>query len=294
MPWRKTQPTLNCLEMLPHRSQSIGITARITMPDFVLYALIAGVGVASVMGSIGVFVVWRRMAYFGDTLAHSALLGIGLGFFVGIDINFGIVGVCLIIAIGMVYLRSQRHLAEDTLLGILAHASLALGLVVISLLSSLRVDLMSYLFGDILAVTLIDIAWVYGGGSVALGVLAWLWKDLVSMTVHEDLAQVEGVNIFRTQIAFMMLFALVIAIAMKIVGILLVTSLLIIPAASARRFARTPEQMAIFAAIAGSIAVALGLQGSLLWDLPSGPAIVVAATIIYGASLAIPMRQNAR
>ena len=196
------------------------------MPDFVLYALIAGVGVASVMGSIGVFVVWRRMAYFGDTLAHSALLGIGLGFFVGIDINFGIVGVCLIIAIGMVYLRSQRHLAEDTLLGILAHASLALGLVVISLLSSLRVDLMSYLFGDILAVTLIDIAWVYGGGSVALGVLAWLWKDLVSMTVHEDLAQVEGVNIFRTQIAFMMLFALVIAIAMKIVGILLVTSLL--------------------------------------------------------------------
>ncbi|PPR12278.1 MAG: High-affinity zinc uptake system membrane protein ZnuB [Alphaproteobacteria bacterium MarineAlpha11_Bin1] len=264
------------------------------MPDFVLYALIAGIGVAAVMGSIGVFVVWRRMAYFGDTLAHSALLGIGLGFFVGIDINFGIVGVCLSIAVGMVYLRRQRYLAEDTLLGILAHASLALGLVVISFLSSLRVDLMSYLFGDILAVTLTDIAWVYGGGSIALGVLAWLWKDLVSITVHEDLAQVEGVNIFRIQIAFMMLFALVIAIAMKIVGILLVTSLLIIPAAAARRFARTPEQMAVFAAIAGSIAVALGLQGSLQWDLPSGPAIVVAATIVYAASLAIPMRQNAR
>jgi len=127
---------------------------------------------------------------------------------------------------------------------------------------------------------------------LALGVLAWLWKDLVAITVHEDLARTEGVNIMRTQIAFMILFALVIAMAMKIVGILLVTALLIIPAAAARRFARTPEQMAVFAAIAGSIAVALGLQGSLLWDLPSGPAIVVAAALIYLASLLVPMRQT--
>ena len=128
---------------------------------------------------------------------------------------------------------------------------------------------------------------------MALGVLAWLWKDLIAITVHEDLARTEGVNIMRTQIAFMILFALVIAMAMKIVGILLVTALLIIPAAAARRFARTPEQMAIFAAIAGSIAVALGLQGSLLWDLPSGPAIVVAAALIFVVTLAVPIRTPA-
>ena len=204
------------------------------MPDFVLYALIAGIGVASVMGATGVFVVWRRMAYFGDTLAHSALLGVAIGFIAGIDVNIGIVVVCLIIAVGMVYLRSQRHLAEDTLLGILAHSSLALGLVTVSFVSALRIDLLSYLFGDILAVTPTDIGWVYGGGTLALGVLAWLWKDLVAITVHEDLARTEGVNIMRTQIAFMILFALVIAMAMKIVGILLVTALLIIPAAAAR------------------------------------------------------------
>ena len=262
------------------------------MPDFVLYALIAGIGVASVMGATGVFVVWRRMAYFGDTLAHSALLGVAVGFIAGIDVNIGIVVVCLIIAVGMVYLRSQRHLAEDTLLGILAHSSLALGLVTVSFVSALRIDLLNYLFGDILAVTPTDIGWVYGGGTLALGVLAWLWKDLVAITVHEDLARTEGVNIMRTQIAFMILFALVIAMAMKIVGILLVTALLIIPAAAARRYARTPEQMAVFAAIAGSIAVALGLQGSLLWDLPSGPAIVVAAALIYLTSLLLPMRQT--
>ena len=269
------------------------MTTTIIMPDFVLFALIAGIGVATVMGATGVFVVWRRMAYFGDTLAHSALLGVAVGFISGIDVNIGIVGVCLFIAVGMVYLRSQRHLPEDTLLGILAHSSLALGLVAVSFLSALRVDLMSYLFGDILAVTPTDIGWVYGGGTLALGVLAWLWKDLIAITVHEDLARTEGVNIIRTQIAFMILFALVIAMAMKIVGILLVTALLIIPAAAARRFARTPEQMAIFAAVAGSIAVALGLQGSLLWDLPSGPAIVVAAALIFVVTLAVPIRTRA-
>ena len=273
--------------------RSIRTTKTIIMPDFILFALIAGVGVATVMGATGVFVVWRRMAYFGDTLAHSALLGVAVGFISGIDVNIGIVGVCLFVAVGMVYLRSQRHLAEDTLLGILAHSSLALGLVAVSFLSALRVDLMSYLFGDILAVTPTDIGWVYGGGTVALGVLAWLWKDLIAITVHEDLARTEGVNIIRTQIAFMILFALVIAMAMKIVGILLVTALLIIPAAAARRFARTPEQMAIFAAVAGSIAVALGLQGSLLWDLPSGPAIVVAAALIFVVTLAVPIRTRA-
>ena len=273
--------------------RSIRTITTIIMPDFVLFALIAGIGVATVMGATGVFVVWRRMAYFGDTLAHSALLGVAVGFISGIDVNIGIVGVCLFIAVGMVYLRSQRHLAEDTLLGILAHSSLALGLVAVSFLSALRVDLMSYLFGDILAVTPTDIGWVYGGGTVALGVLAWLWKDLIAITVHEDLARTEGVNIIRTQIAFMILFALVIAMAMKIVGILLVTALLIIPAAAARRFARTPEQMAIFAAVAGSIAVALGLQGSLMWDLPSGPAIVVAAALIFVVTLAVPIRTRA-
>ena len=263
------------------------------MTDFLLYALLGGLGVALVAGPLGCFVVWRRMAYFGDTLAHSALLGVAIGFLAGINVNIGIVGVCLTIAIGMVFLRSQRHLAEDTLLGILAHSSLALGLVSISFVSALRIDLMTYLFGDILSVTPTDIGWVYGGGTIALGMLAWLWKDLIAITVHEDLARTEGVNVLRTQIAFMTLFALVIAMAMKIVGILLVTALLIIPAATARRFSRTPEQMAVFAAIAGSLSVALGLQGSLLWDLPSGPAIVVASALIYVVSIALPIRRAA-
>ena len=263
------------------------------MPDFVLRALVAGTGVAIVMGAAGVFVVWRRMAYFGDTLAHSALLGVTFGLITGIDINIGIVAVCLAVALAMVLLRHQRHLAEDTLLGILAHSSLGLGLVVVSFLATLRIDLMAYLFGDILATSATDIIWIYGGGAAALGILAWLWRDLVAITVHEDLARVEGVDVPRTQTAFMLLFALVIAMAMKVVGIMMVTALLIIPAATARRFARTPERMALLAALLGILGVTAGLQASLIWDTPSGPSIVVASAAIYAISIALPAKLTA-
>lgn len=251
------------------------------MDSFIVRALVAGVGLAVLMGPLGAFVVWRRMAYFGDTLAHSALFGIALGFLIGINVNLAIIAVCAGLAVLLVLLRQRQSLAEDTLLGIMAHSTLSLGLVGIAFLETLRVDLMSYLFGDILAVDTEAIMWIYGGGLVALVALVMLWRPLLSITVHEDLARVEGVPVLRIQIAFMLLIGVVIALAMKVVGILLVTSLLIIPAATARRFARTPEQMAIVASITGALSVLLGIEGSVLWDLPSGPAVVVAAAFLF-------------
>ncbi len=251
------------------------------MDDFVLRALLAGVGLAAVMGPLGSFIVWRRMAYFGDTLAHSGLLGVALGVLLGIDLTLGIVAVCVALALLLVALRRRQGLADDTLLGILSHSSLSLGLVAIAFAGSLRIDLMGYLFGDVLAVDRTDLVMIYGAGAGALVALGLLWRPLLSLTVHEELARVEGVAATRTQIAFMVLIAVVIALAMKVVGILLVTSLLIIPAATARRFARTPEQMALMAGAIGAAAVALGLWGALLWDLPSGPAIVVAAAALF-------------
>jgi zinc transport system permease protein len=256
------------------------------MDDFILRALAAGCGLAAFMGPLGVFVVWRRMAYFGDTLSHSALLGVAVGVILGIDATIGVVATGVAVA-----LRHNRALAEDTLLGLLAHGALSLGLVALAFLGAVRVDLMSYLFGDILSVGAGEIAWIYGGGAVALGVLTWLWRPFLALTVHEELARVEGVNAFRTQAAFMVLMALVVALAMKIVGILLVTALLILPAAASRQFARTPEAMALGAAVAGCVAVAGGLAGSLAWDLPAGPAIVVAASILF--VLAVPFRPAA-
>ena len=264
------------------------------MDDFVVRALVGGFGVAAVAGPLGAFVVWRRMAYFGDTLAHAALLGVALGFLLGIDLNVAVVAVGVFVALLLAVLQRSRHLGSDTLLGILSHGALALGLVAVAFVENARLDLMSYLFGDILAVTGADIAWVLGGGVGVLAVLGFLWRPLLAITVHEELARVEGVPVVAVRLAYMILLAVVVALAMKVVGILLVTSLLIIPAAAARRVAPTPEAMAVLAAVAGCMAVAGGLWGSFVYDTPSGPSVVVAALGLFAASVVLPALRRRR
>ena len=260
------------------------------MDDFVVRALAAALGVALVSGPLGCFVVWRRMAYFGATLAHAALLGIALGFLVDVNLNLGILAVCVAVSALLVGLQGEKRLATDTLLGILAHGALALGLVVLSFAEGLRIDLLAYLFGDVLAVTRGDLIWVYGGGALVLGVLAAIWRRLLFVTVHAELAQVSGVPAAPVRLAFMLLIAAVTAVAMKIVGVLLIVSMLIIPAAAARRFAVTPEQMAALAAVLGCLAAAGGIAASLRWDTPAGPSIVSVAAIMFFASLLVPPR----
>ncbi len=251
------------------------------MDEFMLRALLAGLAVALITGPLGTFVVWRRMAYFGDTLAHSALLGVSAGVLLQLNMNLAIALVCVLLALGLVLLQSQRQLATDTLLGILSHSALALGLVAISLADTVRVDLMGYLFGDILAVGWSELGWIAGVCLFALLALLWLWRPLLATTVHEELAEVEGVATRRTRVLFVLLLALVIAAAIQVVGILLITALLIIPAATARRFVHTPEQMAVLAGVIGMLAVGGGLYGSLSWDLPAGPAIALSAAVLF-------------
>ncbi len=254
------------------------------MDEFLLRALLAGLGVALIAGPLGVFVVWRRMAYFGDTLAHSALLGVALGFLLGVSVNLSVIGLCILLALLLVAMQDNRQLSSDTQLGILAHSALSLGLVVMAFLTHVRVDLMSYLFGDILAVTTTDLLWVWCGGLLALTVLAIIWRPLLAITVHEELAQVEGIRVAPVRMTFMVLIALVIGVSMKIVGVLLITSMMLIPAAVARRFSRTPEQMALLAVLAGALAVVGGLAGSWYLDTPAGPTIVVAAAVLFALS----------
>ena len=258
------------------------------MDDFLWRALAAGAGVALVAGPFGSFVIWRRMAYFGDTLAHASLLGVALGFLLRWNLAAGVLVVCAGVSLLLLGLQRRRQLPGDAILGILSHGALAAGLVAVAFLETLRVDLLSYLFGDILAVTGGDLAWIWGGGLGALAALALLWRPLLALTVHEELARVEGVRVDLAQTAFVLLLSLVVALMMKVVGILLITALLIIPAAAARRFSRSPETMAAAAALAGCAAVGLGLWGSLRWDTPAGPSVVVAAAAIFGASAALP------
>ncbi|MBV1789295.1 zinc ABC transporter permease subunit ZnuB [Marinobacterium sp. D7] len=247
------------------------------MAEFLILALAGGVGIAAIAGPLGAFVVWRRMAYFGDTLAHSALLGIALGFLFDINLNLAVVACCVLLALLLVSLQRQHLVATDTLLGIMAHSSLSLGLVAVALLDNVRIDLIEYLFGDLLAIAPADLYWIYGGGALVL-LLVWkLWNPLLAITINEELAQVEGINTLRVRLALMLLIATVIAVAMKLVGILLITSLLIIPAAAARRLAHTPEQMAIYASLLGMLAVVGGITASWFWDTPAGPSVVVAA-----------------
>ncbi|MEZ8096895.1 zinc ABC transporter permease subunit ZnuB [Photobacterium swingsii] len=251
------------------------------MLEFLLPALAAGIGIAMIAGPLGSFVVWRKMAYFGDTLSHASLLGIALGFLFNINLNLALLICCLVLAVILVTLQKQKYVATDTLLGILAHSSLSLGLVAISFLDHVRIDLMSYLFGDLLAVTTSDLLWIYGGAAVVLTLLVTLWQPLLSMTISEELAQVEGINVDLMRLILMLMVGMVIAVAMKFVGALIITSLLIIPAATARRFAKSPESMAIIASTLGSIAVVIGLAMSWHYDTPAGPSVVVAAAALF-------------
>ena len=260
------------------------------IPDFLLYALIAGLTLALVAGPLGSLVVWRRMAYFGDTLSHAALLGVAIGLMLDVSPTLAVVVGCILLALLLVTLQQRQPLASDTLLGILAYSTLSLGLVALSFMQDVRIDLMSYLFGDLLAVGPQDLLWIVGGSAVVLAALAWLWRPLLAITVHEELAKVEGLPVAAIRLALMLLIAVVIAVAMKIVGVLLITSLLIIPAAAAQRHARTPEQMAIGASVVGLIAVCAGLAMSWYLDSPAGPSIVVCAAALFLISLALPKR----
>lgn len=260
------------------------------MDEFLSRALLAGAAVALVAGPLGCFVVWRRMAYFGDALAHSALLGIVAGLLLGMAPLAGVAALCAVAALILARVEADRSGGIDSLLGILAHGSLALGLVLLSLMERVRVDLMGWLFGDILAVSAGDLFWLWGGAALILLVLASQWRALVAAAVDGDLAVVEGHKVARARTLLMLMVALGVAAAMKVVGVMLVSAMLIIPAAAARRLARTPEQMAALAVAAGLAAVALGLGGSWVWDTPSGPSIVTVATALFLASRAIPRR----
>lgn len=251
------------------------------LDDFFIRALIAGIGLAIVTGPVGCFIVWRRLAYFGETIAHSSLLGVAVAILCDVNLVLGIFFTATVVVFIVFMLERREGLPTDTILGLLAHGGLALGLVLLSFFPSVRIDLHALLFGDILAVSRQDLLVIWVGGAIALAVLCWLWTPLLLTTISNDLSTVESRRPLLSRVLFGILVAAVIAVAVKIVGVLLIVALLVIPAATARRFANIPETMAIGAALVGVASVTGGLFASLQFDTPSGPSIVVAAMVCF-------------
>ena len=253
--------------------------------DFFVRALVAGIGMAIVAGPLGCFVIWRRLAYFGDTLAHSGLLGITIGVILNIDLSFSVFVISGIIAFFLLFLQKKTKLAGDSLLGLLAHSSLAIGLVFIAILSTIRFDLMGLLLGDILSVSINDILIIWFGGGLLLLVLFFISKSLFAATISYDLAKAEGMNPELSNYIFTILLAGIIAISIKMIGVLLITGLLLIPPAMSRNFSNSPKQMIIFSIIGGVVSVIIGLFCSLQLNTPSGPSIIVASMLLFVLSL---------
>ena len=250
------------------------------LDDFLIRAGLAALGVALPAALLGCFVVWRRMAYFGDATAHAAVLGVAISLGFGLSVFAGVGLIALAMAV-MIHLLTRQGQAVDTILGVLSHGALALGLVAVTMIPGQRIDIESYLFGDVLTVTKSDVALIWGGAAVVLAVLARHWQGMLTATISPDLAAAAGINASRAQLILTLLLAAVVAVAIKVVGALLITALLIIPAATARVFARTPEQMALMAAIIAGVSAVGGLMLALALDTGVGPAIVCMAAGLF-------------
>lgn len=249
--------------------------------EFIVNALIAGALVAAIAGPLGCFMVWRKMAYFGDTVSHSALMGVALGIAFDSENPLIMIATCTSVAMFLLFLQRDKRFSSDTLLGILAHSALSVGMIIISMMDHFRQDMMYYLVGDILAISMNDIYTIGGVVVASVICLAIIWRPLLSLTVHEDLAQIEGVKVSIVKIAYMLLIAFLVAVALKVIGVLLITALMIIPAAAARTISNTPLQMIFLSSLGGIISVVGGIGVSSLWDVPTGPAIVLSATLLF-------------
>lgn len=261
------------------------------LDDFFTRAVMAGLGIAAVTGPLGCFVVWRKLAYFGDTLAHAALLGVAISLLLNVNVTLAVFVVAIVVALLLLALQSRSALSSDALLGMLSHGSLAVGLLALAFMTWVRMDLMGLLFGDLLTVSKTDIAMIYAGGAAVLAALVWAWKPLFAVTVNRDLAAAEGYNVAFYDVLLMVLLAAVVAVSIKIIGVMLITSLLIIPAGAARRFSTGSVMMAVLAAALGGIAVLAGLFASLSYNTPSGPSIVVAALALFVIGLMLPLNR---
>ena len=233
------------------------------------------------------------MSYYGESIAHSSLLGVGLGILLGVGINLGIVFTCLIFGMVFLWLQQSKVLSTDTLLGVLAHLALSIGVIVISL-NKIKIDIHAFLFGDILTVSSNDLWGMYFGVLIAIILMCYNWSSLLLVTIDEDLAKAEGISPLYINLLLTTILTIVVAISLQVIGLLLITGMLIIPAATSRRLVNSPEAMALVATLIGIFSVIFGIFLSVEIDAPSGPSIVVVSAVLFFLSpiLATLLKRN--
>ena len=260
------------------------------MDDFIYRAIVAAIGVSVIAGSLGCFVIWKRLSYFSDSISHSALLGVALGLVTGLGINFGLVFIGGLFATLIVILQQKEFWSSDAVLGIFSHISLSLGIVVLGIIGNQNTDYFSYLFGDILSITTSDIYWIFFVAVIVISILVMNWKKLLLLTLNEELAKAEGINKLFYDLLFMFLIALAVSVSVQIVGVLLITSLLIIPPAIARVFSNSPLAMIVTSMIVSISSVLMGLYFSIDFDLATGPTIVITLGVLFFIAQFFPKR----
>ena len=260
------------------------------MDDFIYRAIVASIGVSIIAGSLGCFVIWKRLSYFSDSISHSALLGVALGLVTGLGINLGLVIVGGLFATLIVVLQQKDFWSSDAVLGIFSHVSLALGIVVLGIVGNQNTDYFAYLFGDILSITLRDIYWIYLVVFIVISILVTNWKKLLLLTLNEELAKAEGINKLYYDLLFMFLIALAVSVSVQIVGVLLITSLLIIPPAIARVYSNSPIVMIFSSIIVSICSVLVGLYLSIDFDLATGPTIVITLGVLFFIAQFLPKK----
>jgi zinc transport system permease protein len=248
--------------------------------DFLWRATLGAALLGAAAGPIGCFVLWRRMAYLGESVAHMGLLGAAIGLLMGISPLIGVSMLAIVAALLMAR-AGDNLIPAGTFVGIVGHAGLALGFILLATMETVRTDLLGYLFGDVLALSNNDLMGIGAASTFILLGCVFFWRAWLMQTVNSDIARAEGRTGRLADVAFLILVAALVAFGLRVVGALLIVALLIIPPAAARPLSRTPEAMAIWAAIVGAISAPLGLAAAYWKDIPAGPAIVLAAVVLF-------------
>ena len=249
--------------------------------EFIINAIFCGIGIALISGLMGCFVVWKKMAYFGDSLGHSAVFGVGIGILLGANQDLAIIFTVISFAILFTYLQNKDFFSSDVILGILAHGALSIGIILLSISNNANFNLHALLFGDILAASEKQIYIIFVAAALIYCLIGYNWQALILNTISRDLAKSQNISNFKMDLLLTTIMALVVAISIKIIGALLITSMLIIPPSSAKRLVNNPKSMAVISTLIALLAVICGIALSYYFDIPSGPAIIMISFIIF-------------